>query len=115
MKIGELEIEVVKKHFYCRYCNSESECERKKRHRRGIAYIVQIRAKDMTKQFVISQGEFEDLGEFQSLIGNIVRGSMSGATKYEHGYVTCGGWVTLYSRELSESEYFKPKKSNTIQ
>jgi hypothetical protein len=113
MKIGDLEINVLRKHFYCRYCESEKECERRRKHRRGIAYIVQIRAKDIVKQFVITDGEFEDLGELEHLMGEIVRGSMSGATEYQHGYVTCGGWITLYSRELSPDEYFEPEKSNT--
>jgi len=110
MKIGELEIDVLRKQFYCRYCEDESECERKKQHRRGIAYVIQIRVKDIVKQFVITDGEFEDLGELEPLMGKIVRGSMSGATEYQHGYVTCGGWVTLYPRELSPNEYFEPSE-----
>jgi hypothetical protein len=110
MKIGDLEINVLRKHFYCRYCENESECEKKKRHRRGIAYIVEIRADDIKKQFVLADGEFEELNEFETLLGDVKRVKMSGATIYKHGYKTCGGWFSLTSRELDQSEYFEPEE-----
>lgn len=110
MKIGELDIKVLRKHFYCRYCNDESECNRKKKHRSGIAYIVETKANDIKKQFIISDGEFEELNEFERLLGNVKKVKMSGAEVYEYGYKTCGGWFSINSRELNSDEHFEPEK-----
>jgi hypothetical protein len=110
VRIGELGIKVLRKHFYCRYCSSETECERRRKHRRGIAYVIQVRARNIAKQFIISDGEFEELNEFETLLGDVKRVKMSGATIYKHGYKTCGGWFSLTSRELDQSEYFEPEE-----
>ena len=99
MRIGKLKVEVLR-----RYCGDE------KKKRRGIAYIVQVRARNLVKQFVLTDGEFKELlGDLKQLIGSTKWGNLTEVGIHEHG-TTWGGWVTLHSRELAPDEYFEPSE-----
>jgi len=105
MKIGDLEIKVFDKKFYCRYCEDEASCEKKRKHRRGIAYKVAVSINnEHIASFLLTRGEFEDIEDLglDRYVGAWKRTGMSGCESYERAYKTCGGWWSIASQEIEE-------------
>jgi len=100
INVGTFEFKVVDRFFYCRYCK-DFNLRCLKIHRSGVFYLIklQVTVRDWVKPiyFMVGIGETEELPTFitEKDLGKVIHVGFSGATRYEHGYCTCGGWYSF--------------------
>lgn len=89
-----MNVKVVAKDFYCRYCDIYDNCP--SHHRKGINFMLLFTPPFVKEEVnvIIGEGDSENI-PFSINLGKELRKGMSGCMTYEKGHMTCGGWYSL--------------------